>query len=154
MYVCMLARRGKHLVIAKEGKTVNIVTSRALPVPLSGWPRAVRPPPIWSWAWGEALCSCVAWSVSLPGIRFRFHWSCLFPSPLSCFLPLTPFPEVTLRIYAFFYTANAYEVSESHPVLVSALFLKSQEKRDVIYRHAVTDTDESFFFFFFNVDHF
>ena len=54
----------------------------------------MRPPPIWSWAWGEALYSCVAWSVSLPGIHFRFHWSCLFPSSFSCFLTLTPFPEV------------------------------------------------------------
>ena len=52
-------------------------------------------------------------------------------------------------IYAFFYTANAYKVSESHTPLVSALYLKSQEKRDVIYRHVVIDTDESFFFFFF-----
>ena len=41
MYVCMLARRGKHPVIAREGKNVNTVTGRALPVSASGW--ASRP---------------------------------------------------------------------------------------------------------------
>ena len=58
-------------------------------------------------------------------------------------------------IYVFFYSANAYEVRESYTLLVSALYLKSQEKCDVIYKHVVIDTDESiFYFFFFDVDHF
>ena len=52
-------------------------------------------------------------------------------------------------IYVFFYSANAYKVRESYTLLVSALYLKSQEKCDVIYKHVVIDTDESIFFFFF-----
>ena len=87
--------------------------------------------------------------------EFTFHFIGPASSPLlsPVFFPYTiswdnPF------IYAFFYSANAYEVRESYTLLVSALYLKSQEKCDVIYRHVVIDTDESFFFFLFDVGHF
>ena len=155
-YACLLARRGKQWIIAREGKNVNIVTSGPCLCHRLGGLLSLGSVAIFhlelGLGWGIALLC------PLEHVTTRNSLSILSVLPLPLFFLLFSSPDTISWdnpfIYAFFYSANAYEVRESYTLLVSALYLKSQEKCDVIYRHVVIDTDESFFFFVFDVGHF